>query len=167
MEDKFLLLRYRLQRALYVVCLALLDIRTSSPDLYKMRIRHWNIGWLGKVRWDAGRFATTVRGSRPTKDKPAQSRLSAQVQDNLGEISTPCIITDCHGRIIGWYLPDLLDSGILVWNGSPVFLSLLKFNFPGRLEWSYKTFVQIFGGLEKETSRPREKETWSLLEKWL
>lgn len=42
------------------------------------------------------------------------SRLPPHLQDNLRDIDEPCVITDCEGRIITWFLPGVLDKCLLV-----------------------------------------------------
>ena len=57
-----------------------------------------------KIKWDVEEYYKEhLKGGRDKK-------RAKYPNPDFGEISVPVTIVDVKGRIVGWYLPDLLSS---------------------------------------------------------
>ena len=68
------------------------------------------------VPWDADLFAKAtvahciLAGSALSPASMDSGLMSKFPTQNLGPFKTPTTLVDCHGRILIWYLPGILDS---------------------------------------------------------
>ena len=68
----------------------------------------------GMVPWDANRFSDRVISSKQDKQGSSAGLERFFELVGFGDISEPCIIIDCMGSILIWYLPDIIGDGRVV-----------------------------------------------------
>jgi hypothetical protein len=72
------------------------------------------------------RFADRVKNTRPRPNgEPAIDDLNLEkffTNPELGDLNEPATIVDIFGRIMVWYLPDILHPSLLVGPVHPLFL---------------------------------------------
>jgi hypothetical protein len=68
------------------------------------------------VDWDCDRFAQAVKGgtSRPAGTSQPKNLEKFYNMTKLGAVDKPATIVDRHGKIILWYLPNILQSDHVV-----------------------------------------------------
>jgi hypothetical protein len=63
------------------------------------------------VPWDVDRYADMVKCS-PVQTKGSEQHAKLQKyfgRTKIGKIGEPATIVDCHGKILVWFLPDILS----------------------------------------------------------
>lgn len=78
---------------------------------------YWNTQPISvTVPWDADSFANSIVAHRippnsPLAPAPADNKLMSEFPTpKFGPFKTPTTLVDCHGHILIWYLPGVLDS---------------------------------------------------------
>lgn len=103
-----------LQRALITIAYAIANPCKLSGLSYDFSA---NIS-LDKVDWDVMRFADRVKNTRPRPNgEPAIDDLNLEkffTNPELGDLHEPATIVDIFGRIMVWYLPDILHPSLIV-----------------------------------------------------
>ena len=63
--------------------------------------------------WDADRFAERAKNTIEKDDYISPSNISLfkyfEIVE-LGSFAEPTVIVDCHGRILMWYLPGVIEK---------------------------------------------------------
>lgn len=66
--------------------------------------------------WDADRLEEKAKDTREDEGEESASNIKLWEyfeQVSLGEKEEPCVIVDCHGRILLWYLPGILKHRVV------------------------------------------------------
>jgi hypothetical protein len=79
--------------------------------------------WPVRVTFDVERFADRIKNSRVTNHEQVTSELERlskfYTPEDGGVHEEPMVVVDCHGRILLWYLPEVLSQASLVRANSP------------------------------------------------
>jgi len=65
------------------------------------------------VNWDSDRFAQTVKGGASKSTRHPQLEKFFE-RAKLGVIDKPATVVDKHGKILLWYLPNILRDDFVV-----------------------------------------------------
>ena len=68
---------------------------------------------LVAVNWDSDRFAQAVKGGALQSTWPPQLE-NFYKRPKLGVIDKPATVVDKHGKILLWYLPNILQDDFVV-----------------------------------------------------
>ena len=71
-----------------------------------------------RVSFDVDRYSEHIRNSRVKHNDQVTKELEHlgkfYMPENGGEHKKPMVVVDCHGRILLWYLPEVLSTARLV-----------------------------------------------------
>jgi hypothetical protein len=112
-----------------MLCLTRVSLNSFSHDLYT----HCN-PYIVQTTWDIDRYADSMKhvkllakGAQLDQRENELARLSKyfELPQNFGHQHEPAVVLDKHGRIVIWYLPNILSEWRLVSNTSAaLYLSL-------------------------------------------
>jgi hypothetical protein len=97
----------------------LLQLHFSIPVRLILVLFHLlqaKVSQIESVPWDVERFAEyiPVTVERHGKSSASKTRLKKFFHmPKIGDINTPAVIVDKHGRILIWYLPDILTGHVV------------------------------------------------------
>ena len=76
-----------------------------------------------RVSFDTEHFANHIKNMRVNSPQQVADQLAHlslfYTQENDGVHGEPMVVVDCHGRILLWYLPEVLSRVRLVRINSP------------------------------------------------
>jgi hypothetical protein len=79
--------------------------------------------WSVRVSFDTERFADRIKNTRVNSPQQVADQLAHlslfYTQENGRVHGEPMVVVDCHGRILLWYLPEVLSRVRLVRINSP------------------------------------------------